>query len=114
MFRLTPIGEMRYQVTVQAPTAGAASASGTPTVTWAAIAGGTNVWARIKTLRGRELERAQQIFATTTIKINIRWLAGVTAECRVVFGSRVFYVNLANDMDQRGAEIELDCTETPP
>jgi len=113
MFRLTPIGEMRNVVDVQSPTIGPATASGTPSVTWSTLPAGANVWARIKTLRGRELERAQNIVATTTLKINLRWLAGVTAECRVVFGGRTFYVNQATDLDQRGIELELDCTETP-
>ncbi len=79
MFDLTlDAGEYDRRVTLQAPTH-SADAVGGPTATWAALA---TVWAKVRPLSGKEIERAQSI-AVNPMMIVIRWRADVDATQRV-------------------------------
>lgn len=103
-------GKLRHQVTIQAAS-GSRDGYGHVTQSWSAITGGTNVWAAIEPLSGREALIAQQQQALTTHRITIRHLAGVTPRMRVVFGSRIFNVAGVRNPDERNAWLVLDCVE---
>ena len=70
------------------------------------------VSASIEPLSGRELANAQQAVEETTHRIRIRYLASVTAQCRVTFGDRVFDVMSVIDADERKRELLLMCKES--
>lgn len=48
---------------------------------------GDRVWARVRTLTGKQIQRAQQASADVSKAINIRWRADVTSAMRVKFAN---------------------------
>lgn len=101
-------GRLRNQVTIQTPTETRSATSGQVTKTWATL---DTVWAGIEPLSGRELIAAGAEQSEHDIRIVCRYLAGLTTQCRVVFGSRIFQILGVVNRNERGAEMELRCTE---
>src|SRR5690242_14933479 len=104
---LTPIGEMRQQIDILAPSAGAAGPSGLAPPGTATL--GAGLWCKIESLHGQKLLIAQQIAANSTHIVKLRWLAGVTEQCKVVFGSRTFEIISPIDLEERQTELWLYC-----
>lgn len=107
-------GRLRRVVTIMSPTlvrsgTGASIASG-----WSAIANGTNVYADIDETTGKEQIQAGQVNPQRPVTITIRYLAGVTAECRVVYGTRTFQIASFVNLDQRNRVLVLTCLEKTP
>ena len=72
------------------------------------------VWAAVEPLGVRESFLAAQAQSSTTHKVTIRYssdVAAVVASWRVLFGSRVFVVDGARNVDERNVDIVLMCTE---
>ena len=67
----------------------AADGGGGSTLTWVDTA---TVWAAITPLKGTERFQAQQVSATLTTELEIRYRAGVGAQQRFLFGARAFYI----------------------
>lgn len=102
-------GRLRHRVTIQQPVV---DTSWGGTTTWEAFA---PVWAAIEPLRGREFFAAQQMQSEATAKITIRYLAGVTANMRVVHESRIFELTGPPiDPEERHVELQLMVKETMP
>lgn len=64
-------------------------AAGQPVKTWSTFA---TVWAEKRDMRGSERFDAQQIVDDEVATFVIRWLAGVTAEMRVVADGRTYEI----------------------
>jgi SPP1 family predicted phage head-tail adaptor len=79
-------GERNKQIAIQEK-AISTDSIGNQTETWHTIA---TVWAAIQPLSGREYWAARQVNAETTTKVTILYRRGVTAEHRILYGSRVF------------------------
>lgn len=104
-------GPLDKRVTLQSP-GGAGDAYGERSTTWTVVA---TVWASITPLSARELMAGGQLQGEITHRIQLRYsstTASITADWRVVYGSRVFVlaapprnVNESNDM------LELLCSE---
>lgn len=103
-------GELNDQVTIEARSGGL-DAYGGDSTTWAAISGGTGVWAKIEPLSGRESLIAQSVEATTTHRVTIRTLAGVTPRMRVVAGGDVLNIQAVRPLGRDGHYLILDCVE---
>jgi SPP1 family predicted phage head-tail adaptor len=86
MQRPIQLGRLRHRVSVQRPTE-APDSYGEPVQTWTTVA---ERWAEIDAPTGREFVRAQQVFAEVTHVIRMRYLTGVKAKWRGLFGGRVF------------------------
>ena len=71
----------------------------------------SGLWCKITPLAGRELLLAQQIVATATHLVKLRYVAGVTEECTLAFGTRTLEINAIIDLEERNAELWLYCTE---
>lgn len=69
------------------------------------------IWASVEPLSGSEQWRARQVQASTTHKVTIRYLAGVTSKMRVKFGSRYLLIESVKDDEERHWEMILMCTE---
>ena len=67
--------------------------------------------ASVSPLKGRELFDAQQRYSEVTHKIVMRYLAGVLPKMRVSFDSRFFDINAVLNIDERGIELHLLCSE---
>jgi SPP1 family predicted phage head-tail adaptor len=67
--------------------------------------------AKIEPLAGRKQEIARQIVPTATHEVTIRYLAGVTPNCKVVFGSRTFNIGNVNNIKENNYHLVLTCVE---
>jgi SPP1 family predicted phage head-tail adaptor len=77
-------------------------------VTWSDTA---TVWAAVEPLQGREFFGAQQIDSEITIRVRIRYRAGVVPAMRVLYGSRVLDIRSVIDPKDRHEELQLMCSE---
>ncbi len=82
--------------------------SGSTTETWSTL---VTVWAAIRPLRGREYYAAKQAQVEMTNEITIRWRRDVGAANRVLFGSRVFEIEAAVNLDEANEWLVMMCTE---
>jgi SPP1 family predicted phage head-tail adaptor len=101
-------GRLRNQVTIQTPTETRSGTSGQVVKSWATLA---TVWAGIEPLSGRELIAAGAEQSEHDIRIVCRYLPDLTTRCRVLFGARIFQILGVINRNERGAEMELRCTE---
>jgi len=72
-----------------------------------------NVWASIKPIRGKEIWHANQIKATTSHEIEIRYLHGqtFTSDMRIIYGSRIFQIDGFVNIEERNIKYIFLCTE---
>lgn len=68
-------------------------------------------WAAILPIKGREFFNAQQVNATVTTRIKIRYSSGITPGMRVVFGTKLYDIKAVLDIEERHKEIHLMCEE---
>lgn len=71
------------------------------------------VWARFRTLSGQERTASEQVAATLTHEVTIRYRAGVTPRDRLVLvgSGRIFDVKDLRDVDEAHVEIRMRCVE---
>ncbi|MGA9851845.1 MAG: phage head closure protein [Gammaproteobacteria bacterium] len=100
-------GEMKRWITVQ-QTASSQNARGEEIPTWTTFA---CVWAKIVPLSGREFLAAQQVEATLTHTITIRYLAGLDPTMRIVYNGRYFDINQVININEEDRQMSLLCTE---
>lgn len=100
-------GELRHRVTIQEASETVTSA-GERSKTWNDVA---TVWAAIEPLTGRERWQAQQVMATATHRVRMRYRGDVDVENRLVYGSRVLDILQVINPDERGRELVIICAE---
>ena len=100
-------GRFRHRLTIQTSTLSDPSSTGERTRTWTDLA---TVWGEFREMRGRELEKAQQIVAEATIQVRLRFKSTFTSEMRVQHGTRLAYPKHVTD-DVRQKETMALCTE---
>lgn len=81
---------------------------GIVTETWTDFA---TVWAAVEPLRGREYFEAAAINAENTVRIRLRYKAGVKPDMRVIYSGRIFYIASVIDINERHQEMHLMCRE---
>lgn len=110
-------GDLRHVISIQELSDGLAAPlpSGAPDQYWSDVALLTGIAAQVKPLSGRELFAAQEYSSEVTHRVRIRAgssaRSGITNANRVRFGERYFTIHNAIDMDERGKEIHLLCSE---
>lgn len=108
-------GKLRYLVTIE-QVAGTQDATGQETWTWNTF---TQAYVSIEELAGTERLVAQQLYATASVRMRMRWQDGIVPKMRVTMtgAATVHYDILAAlDPDGRQRQIELLCalrTEAP-
>lgn len=100
-------GTLRHRVEIQALTV-TEDDIGNQVYEWQTIA---TVWASVEPLKGREYWAAAQIQAETTVKVTIRYLAGITTAHRVEFGEKLYDIQSIIDPEERNRELILMCKE---
>ena len=105
---MTIASDYRHSISITLQTATSQGVRGQDTYSTSTI--GT-FFAKIEALSGRKQEIARQIVASATHEITIRYLAGVTPECKVVFGSRSFTIGSVLNRMENNFELVLTCTE---
>lgn len=106
------IGRLRHRVTLQRCSTGV-DASGQPLnreddTNWSTVANFKRIPADVIDPNGREALRGQQVDATRNTLVRLRYVAGIEAHMRFVYGDRKLYIKTALDPD--GLRRELVCT----
>jgi SPP1 family predicted phage head-tail adaptor len=107
-------GELRNVVTIQRPATEATQDSTGQIVDVPVTV--CQARASIEQLSARERFNEQQLQATATHRLRLRWqpeFAGIDASWRVLFGDRVFEVISHDNVGERNREIVLICQEGP-
>ena len=102
------IGRLNKRVTIQERTT-IPNELGEPVVTWVNVA--TDIAAAVEPLQGRELFAAQQTQSEVTIRVRIRYRAGIKTAMRVLYGARTLDIQSVIDPLERHAELQLMCAE---
>lgn len=99
-------GRLRQQITIQSKSV-TRDAVGGETITWADVA---TVPADVWPLAGREYIAMRQAQADVTVRVRLRYLAGVNPAMRVVHGSAVYGIVEVIDVGMRHRDLELLCS----
>jgi SPP1 family predicted phage head-tail adaptor len=78
------------------------------TLEWETIA---TPWASIEPVSGKEYFAAAAVRAETTVKITMRYIAGLSTAHRLVSGGKVYDIQAILNTDGRNRELILMCTE---
>ena len=101
------IGRLRHRIVIEESIAGRDN-FGAEVYEWIQFA---KVWADVSPVSGREFASFKQINSEITTKITIRYLAGVTAEMRVLFDNRIFEINSIINPEEKNISLLLMCKE---
>lgn len=101
-------GMLRHYVTIQSRST-TPDTYGEPAQTWSTLY--ADQPASVQPLSGRELINAQAIQSDVTHRVRMRYVSGVEVKHRILFGSRVLDIRAVRNVDERGAELEMLCTE---
>lgn len=97
-------GKLRHRLELQAPTDEAEGDTGNPdtSYTQAAI-----VWGSVEPLSVTERLRAEQVAATASHLVRIRYREGITHKWRILFGTRQFAIESIMQPEMRTIEIRM-------
>ncbi len=101
------IGELRHRLELQSPT-DSVDSYGQPTRTWSTYA---TVWGKVMPVSAGESQLANQQQSDITHRVLIRHRSDVTAEHRILFGSRELNIRGVRDTEERGISLEIDAEE---
>lgn len=103
-------GMLRHLVTIENPNYVLNTDTGEEELQgWTTLA---QVYASIEPISGREQLAAAQVIGSTTVRIRIRYLAGITASSRVTFSDKIYTLTAPPiDRMERHKELELLCSE---
>lgn len=102
-------GRKRNRITIQQATE-AQDSAGQPIRTWSTYLADYPV--AVDDVAGGENLRGRMVAAEATIVFAGRWYAGVTAEMRVVYGSRTLNIVRACDPYGDRRELRIECRES--
>jgi len=100
-------GQLKRKIIIQTATK-VQDDFGEETETWANTA---TMWASIQPVSGSEGITGNQINPEVTHKIMMRYRAGVTPANRVLYGTRVFDINVVRNIFEENRWLELLCRE---
>ncbi len=100
-------GKLNKMITIQSAVE-TQSAIGEVTTTWQLMA---TVWAGITPLVGAELYRLKSVDAKISVKVRIRYIAGISTKMRLLYGSRVLNILSIVNIREKDKEIVLMCEE---
>lgn len=101
-------GELRHQVQLSALDTSQDN-YGQPLNTWTPY---RTTWASIRLLSGQELFQGDEFTSAAQVRIRMRWTdANTKPGDRVLYGARVFVVQICNNVLERNRVLELTCLE---
>jgi SPP1 family predicted phage head-tail adaptor len=68
-------------------------------------------WADIHSLRGEELDKADQIAQDIQLVVTIPYQTGITGDMLVGFETEMWQINYIDDEDRRHVFLDLYCAE---
>lgn len=108
MIRPADAGRIRHRLTLQRRDSTIGS-RGQKATTFSDVA---TMRAAVETLSGREAEQARRLFASATLKVTTRYIAGVTVEDRFALGDRVLNIGHVHNWRERNEWLIILCAET--
>lgn len=99
-------GRLRQRVELQNYTWTQNQNTGAISYTWVTVA---TLWASIEPLQGREFIAAQAIQSETTVRIRIRYRAGMKSFMRIVHDRMIYDITSIIDPQYRHKELQLMC-----
>ena len=98
--------DLRHTIVIQAenPTE---DAGGGQTDPWASPTTVATVRACIVPLRGSEALRSMQLEDKVSHRITVRWRSGITPKMRIKFGTRLFNIRSAINVEERSRWLEI-------
>jgi SPP1 family predicted phage head-tail adaptor len=100
-------GRLRHRVIIQSNTP-TQNTSGEEVPSWGTFA---TVWASVEPQSGAEKFDPEQFYSTTTVKIRIRYLSGLTTKMRVSFDSKSYDIEAIIQMNTIRKEMEITARE---
>lgn len=100
-------GRLRHRITLER-LKGSDDEYGEPTSSYEVYG---HFWAAVEPLSGRELWQAQQVKATTTHRVTMRYVDGVTPGMRLIHKGRTLEIDAVADVGERTRELQIMCTE---
>lgn len=97
-------GSMRHKIVIQSASE-VVSVDGFMTKTWSAL--WSNVPAEYEDVSGGETRRGKQVQAGATAVFRFRYLAGVTAMCRILFDGTYWGIVNVTPVDMQTRYIEV-------
>lgn len=102
-------GKLRHKIVIEKKAGTTKDAEGIVSVDWVPFA---SPWAAVIPLSGREKTYASAISAEASLRVEIRYKQGITADMRVNYGGRILeLVAPPLDVDERHIEMHLFCKE---
>jgi SPP1 family predicted phage head-tail adaptor len=102
------IGELRERIRIDTPSAITRDSIGGIVEGWTVLA---TVWAKVAPMSAGEQYRRQQIQASASWRVTIRYRSDVKAQNRVVWQGRTFEVKGVTSPDLHKRFLELACEE---
>jgi SPP1 family predicted phage head-tail adaptor len=99
-------GALSERIEIQEKTVTRA-ANGEETVTWVEFA---TVWADVEPLSGREVVAVRAAQADLSLRVRLRYLAGVNPTMRVWWAGAAWPISEVIDVRARRTELQLLCT----
>lgn len=69
------------------------------------------VWAYVAPKTGREYDEAQKLRAETTYNITTRYFPGITADMKIMYGSKIFRIESVLNIDERNEQLRIVASE---
>lgn len=104
-------GKLRDRILIQSG-ARTTDSQGGFTVVWSTIADGSR-WANVRDARANEVWLHDQTQHSVGFVVETRYVTGVTADMRIVWGSRTFRITGVRNPDGVKRTLLIDCLEIP-
>lgn len=101
-------GKLRKAITIQQHT-NTSDEYGAQVLTWSSF--GTDRWAQIEPLNGREYFAGQQFQSKVDTRFTIRYVSGITPKMRVFYNSMAYDIEAIINIDERNKTLQLMCSK---
>lgn len=99
-------GRLRHRIAIQIRSSSQDS-YGQPVETWTT----QHIrWASIEPLQGREFFSADQVNSEVSVRIRMRYLAGITAGMRVLYDNEPYNIEAVINPKMRNKDLQLMCS----
>jgi len=101
-------GKLRHRVKLQRWVATEAGSYGEKRGSWVDI---DEYWADVTTLSGQEGVFAQQVTATATHQVRMRWMRNIDPKMRFMFKGLALNIEAVHNVEELNRELIITCTK---